>query len=181
VRHLRINGYFANDHPCQQDFLLLLHYSPICCCTAGAEFRHFAGRAGQPALPADCHIPSHCSSTEQISRPPAKPVSPASLLLYGTLLQIWRYLIDGVPLDTLPGALSRVGLPPDGKSAQKVCQSFIQLFPPRNEFAGVTPHLQRHLLLRELLMLHVSADNRAIDHSENSLMIVNWRPPPHTI
>lgn len=95
--------------------------------------------------------------------PRQKPVSPVSLLLYGTLLQIWRHLIDGVPFDTLPGALSSVGLPPDGKSARDVCQRFLQLFPPRNEIAGVTQHVQRHLLLRELLLLNISADNRAID------------------
>ncbi len=95
--------------------------------------------------------------------PRQKPVSPVSLLIYGTLLQIWRHLIDGVPLDTLPGALSRVGMPPDGNTAQEACQRFLQLFPPGNKIAEVTQPVQRHLLLRELLLLNVATDNRAID------------------
>lgn len=94
--------------------------------------------------------------------PRQKAVSPASLLLYGTLLQIWRHLIDGVPLDTLPDALNRAGLSPDGNAAQETCLRFLQLFPPRDEIAVVTQPVKRHLLLRELLLLNVAADNRAV-------------------
>ncbi|CAH2032233.1 alpha-amylase family glycosyl hydrolase [Trichlorobacter ammonificans] len=93
-----------------------------------------------------------------------RPVSAATLLLYGTLLDIWRYLIDeivaGEQREPLLTALKQCGLPPDDGAVQVTCRTFLHLFPPRPELVA-SP--RQHLLLRELLLLHISADNRAVD------------------
>lgn len=99
--------------------------------------------------------------------PGAPAVSPATLLIYGTILSIWRYLIDEVAgseiPNPLPNSLMRAGIAPDAVQVQKTCHCFYALFPPSESLAQKPLDLLRPALLREMLLLNAGRENRALD------------------
>lgn len=94
-------------------------------------------------------------------------VTAARLNLYGSLLDIYRYLIDllagGANSGLMAKGLQLAGLDPDGQIVQETVTLFKELFPPNPHFLQLEEKRQRHPLLRELLLLHLSSLNRAVD------------------
>ena len=94
-------------------------------------------------------------------------VTAAQLNLYSTLLKIFRYLVDTVADDTsaelLSDALSRAGIPPDGVEASESCTDFERYFPPSAPLPSMPASDLRHIILREMLLLRLASENRALD------------------
>lgn len=88
-------------------------------------------------------------------------VSAATLMIYSSLLDIYRYLIDQLAAEVQPepliSALQKSGLSPDSGTIQSTCQIFNRLFP------CAEPPPNAHQLVRELLLLHAFAENPAAD------------------
>ena len=107
-----------------------------------------------------------------------KPVHAGHLNLYATLQKIYRYIIDEIAEFQAPGVLTeaarRGGFDPAGSEAGLVMERFVHLFPPKDVLAGTSDSAawlergdkrveHRRIVLRELLMLRIAAENPAID------------------
>lgn len=104
-----------------------------------------------------------------LARSGAKPAAAtaAQLNLYATLLRIYRHLVDmltdqGQPT-LLADALNQAGLPADSPAVTATFARFESVFPAGCNLAVLTTEQQQHLLLRELLLLNLAAQNRAVD------------------
>ena len=109
---------------------------------------------------------------------PAVPVHAGQLNLFATLQKVYRFLIDTLAEAQTPGllaeALRRAGFNPVGHEAGHTTECFVELFPPDEVLAGSadtaawlgrsdTAVGRRRLVLRELLLLRMAAENPAID------------------
>jgi glycosidase len=95
------------------------------------------------------------------------PASAAQLNLYATLLQVYRHLIDevAVTVESAPllDALFRAGIVQDDPEFSEVTRRFVELFPPDAGFMAEDSEARHHGFARELLLLGLSAENRALD------------------
>ncbi|MBL0224394.1 MAG: alpha-amylase [Geobacteraceae bacterium] len=94
------------------------------------------------------------------------------LNMYATLLKVFHHLIDGVAEklvpDVLADAMRRAGHDPTGPATEKIARQFVKLFPPGDvhRFSGTHRQQtseQRRVILREVLLLRLAADNPALD------------------
>ena len=94
-------------------------------------------------------------------------ITAAQLNLYASLLRIYRHLVDevakGGQRSLLVEALEQSGFEPDGKQVRLTFDTFKKLFPPGCDLAALDEEQRTYLLLRELLLLNLSAHNRAVD------------------
>ena len=94
-------------------------------------------------------------------------VTAGQLSLYASLLKFYRYLVDelaaGGSEPMLATALQQAGFDPDGPQARQVMHAFTDTFPPDYALDQLDQTRQHHLLLRELLLLNLAAENRALD------------------
>lgn len=97
----------------------------------------------------------------------SNPVSAAQLNLYATLLQVYRYLTDEVAatVESAPllEALGRAGITLDDLEFSAVTQRFVELFPPDARFLDNEQKALQHGFVRELLLLRLASENRALD------------------
>ena len=94
-------------------------------------------------------------------------VSAAQLHLYATLLDVYRYLIaecaelgEGGRLMT---ALRRGGAELGQPSLTAAMEGFVAAFPPVTAVSGYPQELQLELALREMLLVRLATENRALD------------------
>ncbi len=104
----------------------------------------------------------------QPDRPvPASAVSAAQLHLYGTLLEVFRHLVDRFAESgeqgTLSAALARVGYDRRSTAVSSAMDGFIAYFPPAGELAGYAEPVQAQLVLREMLLVRLATENRAVE------------------
>jgi glycosidase len=105
-----------------------------------------------------------------------KPVHAGQLVLYATLSKIYRHIIDVFGESATPGlltdALRRGGYDPSGADAAATMESFVEFFPPDDvlwgrvqskEWLGAEGDDRRRLVLRELILLRIAAENPALD------------------
>ncbi|WP_240732006.1 hypothetical protein [Geobacter sp. FeAm09] len=108
--------------------------------------------------------------------PDAPPVHTGQLLLYATLLKVYRHVIDVFGERATPGvmadALQRGGYDPAGAQTRATLERFVAFFPPDGVLQGVQQSDQwleaagdrgRRLVLREMLLLSLAAQNPALD------------------
>jgi len=108
--------------------------------------------------------------------PDALPVHAGHLVLYATLLEVYRHIIDVFGERETPGvmadALQRGGFDPAGGETAMTLERFVALFPPddvlqgrlqSNEWLSAAGEGGRLLVLRELLLLRLAALNPALD------------------
>ncbi len=106
----------------------------------------------------------------------APPVHAGHLNMYATLLKVYRHLIDVVAdqqaHNVLDDALKRSGHNPTEDGLQRTEECFVGLFPPSGIssdearqwlHAGGSTALHQHLVLREMLLLHLASRNPALD------------------
>ncbi|MDU0459631.1 MAG: alpha-amylase family glycosyl hydrolase [Geobacteraceae bacterium] len=105
----------------------------------------------------------------------ADAVHAGELNLYATFLHACRHIIDTVvSRQGLSLALRERGIDPDGMETRETARSFVRHFPPDAVLKGVTneqewlenpdlKHMRTDLLLREMLLLRLAADNPAVD------------------
>jgi len=106
----------------------------------------------------------------------APPVHAGHLVLYATLLKTFRHLIDVLGEGATPGvmadALQRGGYDPAATETTETLERFVALFPPGpvlqgtqqgNEWFGAAGERGRRLVLREMLLLSLAAQNPALD------------------
>jgi len=100
------------------------------------------------------------------------PVQAGQLNMYATLLKVFHHLIDEIAEkqrpDVLADALRRAGHDPVGQTAGGTAETFAQLFPPGDAQLANGAELlhsdaQRRVLLREILLLRLAAENPALD------------------
>lgn len=95
------------------------------------------------------------------------PVSAARLQLYGTLQDVFRYLVDRLAeaddAGQLATALGRVGLDSDHATVIAAMEGFVASFPPAVALKDLSKSMQTQLVLREMLLLRLTAENRAVD------------------
>ncbi len=114
------------------------------------------------------------------SRPSGRtaPVHAGQLNLFATLQTVYRYIIDSVAENQAPGvlvdALRRGGFDPAGSEVGRTTGRFVELFPPDEVLAGAvgpaswlgrsdTAAERGRMVLREMLLLRMAAENPAID------------------
>ncbi|KAB0667440.1 alpha-amylase [Oryzomonas japonica] len=108
--------------------------------------------------------------------PAAPPVHAGHLVLYAMLLKVYRHIIDVYGERATPGvmvdALQRGGYDPAGAGTVATLERFVALFPPddvlqgvqqSDEWLGAAGERGRRLVLRELLLLRLAAQNPALD------------------
>ena len=108
--------------------------------------------------------------------PDAPPVHAGHLVLYATLLKVYRHIIDVLGERETPGvmadALHRGGYDPAGGEAAMTLERFVALFPPddvlqgrqqSNEWLSTAGEGGSRLVLREMLLLRLAAMNPALD------------------
>lgn len=123
--------------------LLARHYPPIVVC------RRLANRlqADRPAV--------------------TPPVSAAQLHLYGTLLDVFRYLVEQLAehgkAGQLSAALQRAGLERHQQPVATAMAGFVASFPPAGTLHDQPQEAQAQLVLREMLLLRLAAENRAVE------------------
>ncbi|HCE66483.1 MAG: alpha-amylase [Geobacteraceae bacterium GWC2_55_20] len=105
----------------------------------------------------------------------ADTVHAGELNLYATFLHACRHIIDVVVSGQgLSHALKQRGIDPAGRETRETARSFVNLFPPDAVLKGVADEqgwledpdlkdLRTGLLLREMLLLRLAADNPAIE------------------
>ena len=95
----------------------------------------------------------------------APPVSAAQLQLYGTLLDVFRHLVDLLAEHDAQGALvaalARSGL--DQSQATAAMAGFEAYFPPADMLDRQPENLRTQLVLREMLLLGLAAENPALN------------------
>ena len=101
-----------------------------------------------------------------------RPVQAGQLNMYATLLKVYHYLIDEIAEkqrpDVLADALRRAGHDPVGQASEGAAKKFTQLFPPGDAQLANGAELlrsaaQRRVLLREILLLRLAAENPGLD------------------
>ena len=108
--------------------------------------------------------------------PDAPSVQAGHLVLYATLLKVYRHLIDVLGERATPGvmadALQRGGYDPAGAETAATQKRFVALFPPDgvlqgaqqgDEWLGAAGEEGSRLVLREMLLLRLAAKNLALD------------------
>lgn len=94
-------------------------------------------------------------------------LSAASLGVYASLLKVYRYifdeLADGGSYNLLQEASEKAGCPPDAPEFARCCSLFRDLFPAM-DIDHLPEAVQRHLVLRELLLLDLAHRNPALEH-----------------
>jgi len=108
--------------------------------------------------------------------PDAPPVHAGDLVLYATLLKVYRHIIDFLGERETPGvmadALHRGGCDPTGREATMTLERFVTIFPPddvlqgrqqSNEWLGTSGGGGNRMVLRELLLLRLAALNPALN------------------
>ena len=113
-----------------------------------------------------------------------KPVHAGHLNLFAILQKIYRYIIDVMAESQSPGvlqnALRQGGFDPAGTEAVLLMECFVQLFPPDAMLyevadaaswisSGKAAANNRRMILRELLLIRVAAENPAIDSFRSML------------
>ncbi|MDO9309137.1 MAG: alpha-amylase family glycosyl hydrolase [Deltaproteobacteria bacterium] len=105
----------------------------------------------------------------------ADVVHAGELNLYATFLHACRHIIDVVVSgQRLSHALKERGIDPSGRETRDTARSFVRLFPPEAVLKGVADEqdwldnpdlkdMRTDLLLREMLLLRLAADNPAIE------------------
>lgn len=105
----------------------------------------------------------------------ADAVHAGELNLYATFLHACRHIIDTVvSRQGLSLALRERGIDPDGRETRETARTFVRHFPPDAVLKGVTneqewlenpdlKEMRTDLLLREMLLLRLAADNPAVD------------------
>src|SRR6185369_12397380 len=108
----------------------------------------------------------------------APPVHAGQLNLFATLQKVFRYLLDVLAEREAPGflmdALRHSGLDRIGETVTQAVAGFVELFPPQVVLAGTcttddwlepgnVPAERKRTLLREMLLLRMASENRAID------------------
>jgi len=110
-------------------------------------------------------------------RPQAVQAQTGHLVLYATLLKIWRHMIDVVAEQHAPqvleDAVRRAGIEPNAPQLHGLMAQFVSLFPPGQVLSGqltdrqwleMTSDVQkRRIALRELLLIRLAAHNPALD------------------
>jgi glycosidase len=100
------------------------------------------------------------------------PVHAGQLNMYATLLKVFHHLIDDVAEKQVPEVLAdavrRAGHDPAGPSAEQTAGEFIKLYPPGDVQPANSPQWQRssrhrRMVLREILLLRLAAENPALD------------------
>ncbi|MDD5287186.1 MAG: alpha-amylase, partial [Desulfuromonadaceae bacterium] len=117
-------------------------------------------------------------SLNKTHAPGTPTVYAAQLNLFATLQTIFRYVIDILAEDEVPGllkqALRRGGFDPDGEEAVQTMVRFVELFPPESVLSGDLTaagwldmpnqgDMHRRMVLREMLLLHHAAANPAVE------------------
>ena len=101
-----------------------------------------------------------------------RPVHAGQLNMYSTLLKVFHYLISEVAEkqapDVLADAMRRAGHDPVGPTTERTALAFTKLFPPGNappakETSWQRSSEQRRVILREILLLRLAAENPALD------------------
>ncbi|SNB48088.1 alpha-amylase family glycosyl hydrolase [Geobacter sp. DSM 9736] len=116
---------------------------------------------------------------ERLNRLPERsgnPVPPGLLHLYGLVCKVYRYVIDHFEAahpEMWQKAIRGAGYDPEGDSARLVIEAFCKFFPPvevatetrdAHDFLSADPDRRgRNLLLGEMLLLRVAAENPALD------------------
>jgi glycosidase len=100
------------------------------------------------------------------------PVHAGQLNMYATLLKVFHHLIDDVAEkqapDVLADAMQRAGYDPFGQSVERTAGEFIKLFPagdapPVTDIRWRSSSKQRRVILREILLLRLAAENPALE------------------
>lgn len=97
----------------------------------------------------------------------AAAVSAAYLHLYGTLLEVYRYVIDRLAEDDATGRLAaaaeRAGLDRRVPPLTTAITGFLKHFPPAGELADHPEAVREQLVLREMLLLRLATENKAVE------------------
>lgn len=106
-----------------------------------------------------------------------KPVQAAQLNLFATLQNVYRYLIDVLAEEQESGvlvkALLRTGMQLDRPELRQTMSAFVEQFPPDKVLSGECQPQEwfsqppsdrrQNVILRELLLLRIAAQNPAVD------------------
>ncbi len=99
--------------------------------------------------------------------PAAPPVTAAQLHLYGTLLNVYRYLVAQCAelgdRGRLATALRRGGVELDQPAVAAAMEGFEAGFPPVVAVSGYPQQLKVELVLSEMLLVRLATENRALD------------------
>lgn len=124
----------------------------------------------------------------------APTVYAAHLNLYAALQSVLRYLIDVVAEEEAPGVLERAlkqaGYDPDSTEAMQAMIRFVELFPPAELLSGGLHaaewlnmadkcDMHRRIVLREMILLHHSATNPAVESFREILDDENLAQTPN--
>lgn len=102
----------------------------------------------------------------------SQPVHAGQLNMYATLLKVFHHLIDEIAErqtpDVLADAVRRAGHDPAGPGATRTAGEFAKLFPPGdvrpvNGAEWLQTPERRRVILREILLLRLAAENPALD------------------
>jgi glycosidase len=117
-------------------------------------------------------------SLNKAHAPGAPTVYASHLNLFAALQTVFRYVIDVLAEDEVPGvleqALRRGGYDPAGAEVGQAMVRFVELFPPAEVISGNLTAAEwltreneggkrRHIVLREMLLLHYDAANPAVE------------------
>ena len=134
----------------------------------------FSRRIGEHKLPQMIFYRQLALSLNKAHSSSAPAVSAAQLNMFATLQTVYRYLIDVLADAELIGALEqallRAGYDPAGREATQAVERFVSLFPPAELLSAQVPvgewlnqnAANRHVSLREMLLLHTNAGNPAV-------------------
>ena len=100
------------------------------------------------------------------------PVHAGQLNMYATLLKVFHHLIDDVAEKQVPevlaNAMQRAGYDPFGQTVERTAGEFSRLFPagdapPVTDILWRSSSKYRRVILREILLLRLAAENPALD------------------
>jgi glycosidase len=133
---------------------------------------------GERRLPPIIFYRQLAFSLNKVSSPGTSTVSAAQLNLFAVLQTIFRYLIDVLAEDEMPGvleqALRRGGYDPSSEEALQAMVSFVELFPPEAVLSGNVSAAEwlgtasqennrRQMVLREMILLDNASTNLAVE------------------
>jgi glycosidase len=133
---------------------------------------------GERRLPPIIFYRQLAFSLNKAGSPGASTVSAAQLNLFAVLQTVFRYLIDVLAEDEMPGvlelALRRGGYDPSGEEALQAMVSFVALFPPEAVLSGNVSAAEwlgtasvgnnrRQMVLREMILLDNASTNLAVE------------------
>lgn len=134
----------------------------------------FSRQIGERKLPQIIFYRQLALSLNKAHSSTVPAVSAAQLNLFAILQAVYRYMIDILAENELIGALERAmqraGHDPAGDEVTKAAASFVALFPPAEVLSAALPAAawldkdaaNRHLVLREMLLLHTNIENPAV-------------------